>query len=213
VSAFGLLTVDLKNDYVVTTVTRDDALDLAVTEATYARLEQQARAALEGEGFAAADMRVYRSADLRYFGQAWEVQVEVPGFRLDRAAADVTVANFHHAHERAYGYSYREAQPAHAVEWVNLRVTGVGPLRRPGLRRLVRSAPESEPPAPTGHRAVCFGGEFAATPLYAREGLQPRDRVAGPAIIEEFGSTTVLPPGVWATVDDLGNLVLRRTER
>src|SRR5205814_73888 len=79
VSAFGLLTVDVKNDYVVTAVQRDEALDLERVNAIYARLGQQAVHALAAEGFAAADMRLVRSADLRYFGQAWEVRVEVFG--------------------------------------------------------------------------------------------------------------------------------------
>jgi N-methylhydantoinase A len=213
VSAFGLLTVDLKNDYVATAVSLHAALDLHAVEQTYARLERQARTALEREGFSAAEMLLSRSADLRYFGQAWEVQVDVPGGRLDRAAADVALHNFHHAHERAYGYSYREAQPAHAVEWVNLRVTGVGPIQRPALHRLARSSPEARAPAPTAHRLVCFGGDFAGTPLHARDALRPGDSLMGPTIVEEFGSTTVVPPGVYATVDDLANLVLRRIDR
>src|SRR5437660_9065674 len=76
VSAFGLLTVDIKNDYVVTAVQRDEALDLERVNGHYARLEDQARVALAAEGFAVAEMRLSRSADMRYFGQAWEVRVE-----------------------------------------------------------------------------------------------------------------------------------------
>ena len=78
VSAFGLLTVDIKNDYVTTAVQRDDVLDLERVNASYAGLEAQARLALVSEGFSADEMQIVRSADMRYFGQAWEVRVDVP---------------------------------------------------------------------------------------------------------------------------------------
>ena len=78
VSALGLLTVDLKNDYVVTSVSFDDELDLERAEAAYQRLEAAAREALVREGFSASEMRVERAADMRYFGQAWEFRVEAP---------------------------------------------------------------------------------------------------------------------------------------
>jgi len=103
VSAFGLLTVDVKNDYVATAVQRDDVLDLQLVNATYARLENQARTALFSEGFASDEMRVIRSADMRYFGQAWEVRVEVPDGPIDRSCADVIVERFHAVHLQTYG--------------------------------------------------------------------------------------------------------------
>src|SRR5207249_5103312 len=85
VSAFGLLTVDLKNDYVQTFVQRHDRLDYAMVNAHLVRLEGLARAALTAEGFAEHEIRVGRSADLRYFGQAWEVAVELPPGSRNRA--------------------------------------------------------------------------------------------------------------------------------
>src|SRR5581483_4888526 len=78
VSALGLLVVDLRNDYVQTFVQREDRLDVEAVNAHLARLERRARAALALEGVAEPDMRLVRSADLRYFGQAWEVAVELP---------------------------------------------------------------------------------------------------------------------------------------
>ena len=92
VSAFGLLTVDVKNDYVTTAVQRDDLLDLDVLERLYARLEAQARDALARRRFPADQMQVVRSADMRYFGQAWEVRVDVPDGRSIVPARTVVVA-------------------------------------------------------------------------------------------------------------------------
>src|SRR5207244_12670138 len=113
------------------------------------RLEGLARAALAAEGFAEHEIRVGRSADLRYFGQAWEVAVELPPGEIEEQSAAVAVQRFHEAHERRYGYSYRRATEPGAtgrqmMEWVNLRVTGIGPTVRPKLR---------EPPLADGRPA------------------------------------------------------------
>jgi N-methylhydantoinase A len=215
VSAFGLLTVDLRNDFVATCVQRDDRLDPDAMGAIFARLEEQAADALAREGYAPGQGHLVRSADLRYFGQAWEVRVDVPSGRFDRAAADSTVQNFHAAHERAYGYSYRpqpgtaRAAPTQTVEWVNLRVTGIGPITRPTLPTRAPGDGRVER-ARAGTRPVAFEAEPVATPVYDRARLQPDDCLPGPAIVEEFGSTTVVYPAQTATVDGFGNLLLRR---
>jgi N-methylhydantoinase A len=211
VSAFGLLTVDVKNDYVLTQVQRDEALDLARLNAAYTRLERQARETLHAEGFAPEDMHLIRSADLRYFGQAWEVRVEVPPGSLGRAAADVAVGRFHAAHQQTYGYSYVD-QPDQRIEWVNLRVAAVGPLPKPTIQPRPRPFSSGVDRAVTGTRHVVFDVEVGgATPVYARERLQPGDCLDGPAIVEEFGSTTVVFPGQRARVDDYANLLLERS--
>ncbi len=216
VSAFGLLTVDLKNDYVVTLVQRDDRLDLERMQRAYDRLEAEACEALRREGFADEQMLFVRSADLRYFGQAWEVRVEVPAGPVTRALADVAVDRFHQAHEKVYGYSYRPGSSRIApggsqqrVEWVNLRVTGIGPIARPALRPLPPGDRRPER-ALAGQRPVFFAGAFVSTPIYDRARLRPGDCLDGPAIVEEFGSTTVVFPGLEATVDHYGNLLLAR---
>jgi N-methylhydantoinase B len=211
VSAFGLLTVDVRNDYVATSVQRDDRLDTARLGASYARLEAQAMDGLRREGFGPHEVRLVRSADLRYDGQAWEVRVELPGGPVDRALADVAVERFHAAHARAYGYSYAaEAGTTQHVEWVNVRVTGIGPIRRPTLP-VLPTGDGRYLRAVSGARAVYFDGAFRETPVLDRTRLEPGDRVPGPAIIEEFGSTTVVPPSLEATVDRHANLLLTRT--
>src|SRR5436309_3198518 len=112
VSALGLLVVDLKNDYVQTFVQRHDRLEHARVEEHFRDLEALARAALRAEGFADHEIRVGRSADLRYFGQAWEVRVELPPGSLDERSAAEAVERFHAAHEQRFGYAYRQAAGA-----------------------------------------------------------------------------------------------------
>jgi N-methylhydantoinase A len=207
-SAFGLLAVDVKVDHVQTYVSRDAVLDLATVAARFEALRERATAALTAEGFAAAAQRFQRSADLRYFGQAYEVRVPVPDGPLDAAAARATVGAFHDAHERLYGYSLHD-KPGQQVEWVNLRVTGIGPITRPALRPVPTG---DGAPHPAGTRPVCFDAAAGHVPtaIFVRPGLRAGDAVVGPAVIEEYGATVPVHPGYSATVDGLGNLVVAR---
>ncbi|HYU66439.1 MAG TPA: hydantoinase/oxoprolinase family protein, partial [Jatrophihabitantaceae bacterium] len=155
-SAFGLLTVDVKNDYVRTAVTRHGDLDLSAIESIFASLREQAAAALDREGFPRDQHRYARTADLRYFGQAFEVRVPLPDTPLDKAAANDVAGAFHDAHRALYGYDFA-ADPRQQVEWVNLRVSGIGPITRPELRELP-ARPGAAEVARTGTRPVCFDG-------------------------------------------------------
>ncbi|MFG1956307.1 hydantoinase/oxoprolinase family protein [Nonomuraea sp. NPDC049028] len=201
VSAFGLLTVDVKNDYVRTHVTRD--LSPATAGEIFRELEGEAAQALDREGF---DEPVYaRSADLRYYGQAYEVSVAAPAGEVDEEWRREVLDRFHQAHEKLYGYGYRDDE-RHGVEWVNLRVSGIGPITRPAIRRREPGAGE-RPAAAT--RSVHFDSA-ADTPIHQRSDLDPGTVVEGPAVIEEYGSTIPIHPGFTAQVDDYGNVEVRR---
>jgi N-methylhydantoinase A len=222
-SAFGLLTVDVKNDYVQTHVAFDQALDLDALRSSYDGLAARARDALLREGFAPEDHVFQRTADLRYFGQAFEVRVPVPDGDLNRAALDDVVEAFHAEHRGLYGYDFA-GDDAQQVEWVNLRVSGIGPITRPEIRRRDQGLESSEgpvveeaPEAPSRDhgqlsRAVCFDADdgYVDTPVLWRTDLPPGTSVDGPAVIEEYGSTVPLHPGFTATVDGFGNLLVRR---
>jgi N-methylhydantoinase A len=210
-SAFGLLTVDVKHDEVQTAVARHADLEVAEVAATLAALQERAARSLDAQGFARSDQRYLRSADLRYYGQAFEVRVPVPDGPLDTAATDATVAAFHDAHHRLYGYSFRD-DPSQQAEWVNLRVTGIGPIRRPTLQP---ARPRGAPPPQPTTRPVCFdpARRFVDTAIYQRNGLQPGEVVHGPAVVEEYGATVPLHPGFRAEVDRLGHLIVAREGR
>lgn len=215
VSAFGLLTVDVRIDQVRTAVRRHDALDAGELQAMFAGLEAQARQGLASQGFEPAAQRLIRSADLRYFGQAFEVSVPVPGepggsLPFGAAQADAVASAFHDAHRALYGYDFRDDARQH-VEWVNLRVTGVGPITRPALLKLEPG--DGDPArARTGRRLVCFGrgADYATADIYARPGLAAGDVITGPAVIEEYGATVPLHPGFSAVVDGQANLRVTR---
>ncbi|GAA2785790.1 hypothetical protein [Nonomuraea dietziae] len=197
--------MDVKNDYVRTHVTRDP--DLGVLAGIFAELEGQAVAALEREGFTSPVCR--RSADLRYYGQAYEVRVAAPPGPLGEEWRAEVLARFHEAHERLYGYAYRD-DPRHAVEWVNLRVSGIGPITRPAIPE--RPGRAEAALTARGGRPVCFDEREGWTerPVHQRADLRRGDVVSGPAVIEEYGSTLPLHPGFTAECDAHGNLVIRR---
>jgi N-methylhydantoinase A len=204
--AFGLLTVDVRIDDVRTFVAAHAQLDLAGLASLFAELEGEAAAALAAEGFGPGEHRFVRSADLRYDGQAFEVRVDVPGGQVDAGLAAAVLDRFHTEHERLYGYCYRD-RPQHGVEWVNVRLTGVGPLDAAAVAP-IRSG--SGTVRPTGARPVFFAGSWHDTPVLWRADLGAGDEVRGPAVIEEYGSTLPVPPGVRVVVDRLGALVARR---
>jgi N-methylhydantoinase A len=130
----------------------------------------------------------------------------VPDGELDAAAADTVAASFHAAHRTLYGYDFA-TDPHQRVEWVNLRVAGVGPIRRPEPSQGPGSA---RPAEPSDHRPVYFDAEAVETAIYQRPTLGAGQVVLGPAVIEEFSSTVPIHPGFSARVDKFGNLVLVR---
>jgi len=212
VSALGLLTVDVKNDYVRTHVTLADHLDPVAVEDVLGELTGQARRALDAEGFRAEQHVVVRTADLRYFGQAFEIRVPLPDGPVDAAAVTAVAQAFHAEHRALYGYDFAE-DASQQVEWVNLRVSGIGPIQRP---EILRSQPGAGADVtPTSTRPVCFdaGQGYVETPVFWRPDLPPGTTVVGPAIFEEFGSTVPVHPGFTARVDDWSNVIVERTAR
>ncbi|CAN5843674.1 hydantoinase/oxoprolinase family protein [soil metagenome] len=204
-SAYGLLTVDARCDVVQTAVHRHRGLPVADVEAVYADLRERAADALDREGFARAEQCFERTADLRYFGQAFEVRVPVADGALD---ADEVAAAFHEGHRGLYGYDFA-TDARQQVEWVNLRVTGIGPIRRPAAVEL--PAGNGDPSgALSGQRPVSLASAYAPADVYDRDRLRAGDRLSGPAVIEEFGSTIPVHPGFAAEVDRFGNVLLTR---
>ncbi len=207
-SAFGLLAVDWRTDHIVTKVMHQDAIDLATVGALYAGLEQEAIATLERDGIDPACIRIAREADVRYAGQSMEVRVAAPAGAIDEAFLAELVRAFHAAHLRTFGYNYEGKQQ---VEIVNLCVSGFGLIERPDIPKLAVRA--GAVPARKSVRPVYFDGAFRDAPVYDRAVLPPSFHLEGPAVIEEFGSTTVVFPDQVLAVDDHGILVIRRARQ
>lgn len=208
-SAFGLLTVDVRNDYVQTQIALHESLDVDAVSEAFEELSARAAETLSVEGFDADVHQFTRTADLRYFGQAFEVRVPVGDGPFTAEIAHEVAEAFHAEHRALYGYDFK-GDPDQQVEWVNLRATGIGPIQRPELT----PEPLQSDPAVTASstRAVFFDGqeERIDTPVYWRLDLAPGTTFSGPAIVEEFGSTIPIHPGFAVRVDEYRNLVVTR---
>jgi N-methylhydantoinase A len=202
-SAFGLLAVDWRTDHIVTKVMHEDAIDLADVASRYAALERDAITTLERDGIEASRIRLVREADVRYAGQSMEVRVTAPGGAVDASFLSGLIGAFNAGHRKTFGYDYAGQQK---VELVNLCVSGFGLIERPQMPKL---AERPGNPTPKSSRAVYFGTAFRDTPVYDRASLPPAGRINGPAVIEEFGSTTVVFPAQSVEVDPHGILVIR----
>jgi N-methylhydantoinase A len=194
-SATGLLTTDLKRDAAITIMRRLDELDAGEAEATFAELEAAGREELEREGVGADAIEFVRQVDIRYVGQSYELTVPAGGDLL---------AHFHEEHDRTYGF----AAPAEPVEVVSLRLSSVGRIAKPPARQLERGGEAH----PKERRQVFFAETrgYVHCPIYDRYALPAGAAFPGPAVVEEFDSTTLVHPGFRLEVDDVGNLIIER---
>jgi N-methylhydantoinase A len=200
-AAFGLLAAAIEHHHARTLQARTDGADLAAVNRCLAELDAAGQGRMREEGVLARDVRVAYAADMRYVGQAYELEVPITAPVTPERVPEI-VAAFHAVHERVYGYA-RAQQP---VEFVNFRAVHTFPLPRPVLTPAARDG--SLHAAVIGERRAYFDG-FVPTAIYERARLPPGARLAGPAIVEQPDTTTVIPPGVVAVVDDAGNLRLR----
>jgi N-methylhydantoinase A len=202
-AAFGLLAAAIEHHHSRTQQSRTDVADLRAVNDCLAELDAAGRARMREEGAPAHEVRVAYAADMRYVGQAYELEVPITT-PLTRERVGEVVAVFHATHERIYGY----ARPQQIAEFVNLRAVHTYPLPRPVVKLAARASGILAD-ARIGERRAYFDG-YVPTVVYERARLPVGARLAGPAIVEQHDTTTVIPPGVTALVDDAGNLRLRR---
>ncbi|MBV8169027.1 MAG: hydantoinase/oxoprolinase family protein, partial [Alphaproteobacteria bacterium] len=202
-SALGLLVSNLKADYSRTFLQRPPHYDLPGIARVFAELEAEAVHWLDAEGTPPERRAIVRQASMRYVHQGFELTVPWPSGAVDDAGLAAALANFHALHERLYTF----ASPDTGVEIVTLRVSAIGRLPVPSLPRL--AAGTGAAGAELGRQAVDFDGAPIDCPVYDRGRLGDGDRIAGPAILRQLDTTIVLLPGQDATVDPVGNLIVR----
>lgn len=200
-AAFGSLISDIRRDYARTRTIVVDEEAWDSIDAAFREIEDQAVQDLLGERVPRERIRLRRSAGMRFLGQSWELIVDLEG--AGRSSQQLINA-FRDAHERRFGH--REGS---RVEIVNFRITAVGVVDRPALG--LQASAQSSPGLQRRTREVYFDGRFVTTPIVLRDTLALNDTVEGPAVIEEAGATTVMPPGWRARVIGHGELMLERT--
>jgi N-methylhydantoinase A/oxoprolinase/acetone carboxylase beta subunit len=206
-AALGLLATDMVYEYVSTVYEQLSKLNAAALERVFEELEDQARAQLARDGIPADGVVIQRVADCRYLGQGYELRVDVGAGAVDRGWAEKLRADFNDIHEREYSRRFEEAD----IEIPNVRVRGVGV--QPALE-----TPEVEHGPETPDAGLRYEGEAwfridgkldkVLTRYYDRASLRAGNRLLGPAIVNQYDSTTVVPPGISARVDRFGNIVI-----
>ncbi|MDW8443636.1 MAG: hydantoinase/oxoprolinase family protein [Acetobacteraceae bacterium] len=203
--AMGLLLTDLRADFATTRLTALGKDAAAVMAAAFAGLERQARAWFEREGIPAETRHLTRTVDMRYAGQNYELPVALPEGPIDATTLGVLAEGFAAEHRRSYGF----VADGETVQLVTFRVEAIGRVRKVAFssRPLGGADPAA---AHEGFRDVWLpeSGGFVAVPVFARDRLAPGNRLAGPAIIEQMDSTTLVLPGMSARVDAYENLIL-----
>ena len=205
-SALGVAIADVVKDYSRTVMLRGGDLERTRLDEEFHGMEGLARAELEREGLPGERMTPRRFLDVRYVGQSFELTVDYPmsrGSRTSEGLARAISDSFYRAHLQRFGYADRN-EP---VEIVNLRLKLDLAVDKPDIEPQPPGDPDPAP-ARIANIAVVFRQGELETPLYQRELLVTGNRIAGPALVVQLDTTTVIPPGWQGEVDPYGNLLL-----
>jgi N-methylhydantoinase A len=171
-------------------------------------LVERCRRDLEKDGVAAERQKFQKLAECRYHGQGFELRAQLPAGKVTAANLSEVVAAFHQQHRLDYGYHFEDGE----VELITVRVIGredVVPLK---VARIDKASNGNIADALLYTRPTTFDdGKTVDTPRYDRNRLKAGHRIAGPAILIQHNSTTLLPPAYTAEVAEFGNLHLRHS--
>ena len=198
-SALGLLLADIRVDKVWTQAFRSNSIDAAVVNRQMGMITERAVGELRQEGFA-GEPEIRRAINMRYLGQNYEHEVEIAAGELDDAALERSFRRFDALHAERYGYRIDDE----VIELVSFKVSAIGRRRTPDLTQ----AAESTGFPRTSRDVYVRGSGFVEAAVVHRSSLEPEESVAGPAVVEEEGSTTFVEPGMTVTRSGQGALVI-----
>lgn len=200
-AAFGGLIADIRNDFIRTAFVELDASGIATLKSHAADLEKQARSWLEDEQKFRGKAIFLYSADMRYRGQSYEIEVPLQHNWIEAGNAAAIAAAFHAEHARVYEYADEKAP----VQVINLRLVASGAAPQPKVRR---AELVSRAAAPIAETSVFYDGRRAAAKVFDRDKLHAGEHFSGPAIVRQSDCTTCLVGGFAASVDAFGNLII-----
>ena len=205
-SSFGLLVADVEHHFVQTYFKTFEQLDITALSELLNGLWNQGRNQLRAEGFDDSRHEILTQMDMKYDGQVSDLTVPYPSNEVNRQTINAVIKSFDEEHERSFGYN----SPGTGYQLVNVRVIARGlpevPRMPEKLELPVMATGASEP-----NRDVYFGATrgWASVPIVNRQALIGAT-TDGPLIVEEYDSTTVVPPSWNATVDQWSNIILRK---
>ena len=208
-SAFGILTVDSQLDFVRTFKQPIDGCDLDTINNIYNEMEKEALAIIKSEKIEGT-VAINRSADMRYIGQAYEVNAPVRSGEICFSDLSVISSTFHQKHKDLYKHS-SEDEP---VEFINYRISAFIRTEKPKMSQLKKTQKNllTMQDALKENRQAFFEemDGLTETPVYDRERLPLNSEIKGPAIIEQLDATTVVYPEQVAEIDTYGNIIITK---
>jgi N-methylhydantoinase A len=205
-SALGLVSADARHDVLRSHIAPTTDADTDTMERLFTEMEDEARALLRAEGFADEDMRIERLVDLRYVGQVRALTLPAGDGPATAQTLAALTDRFHDAYEQEFKYAVRNLP----VETRSVRISAIGPTAEAEFAGAEAAGDEDATPAVVGTQDVVFAETGTVpTPFYDRALLRPGMRFAGPAIVEQYDATTIVPPRTEVEVDRQLNLVLR----
>jgi N-methylhydantoinase A len=199
-SAYGFILTDARVDRQRTTQLTSKRFDTAVANLIMEELIAESAQDLVGQGYR-ENIAVHRGLEMRYLGQNYELDLPVPFERFDPATIDQLWQRFHEAHETRFGF----AIPGEIIEIVTYTVTAIAPTPKPEARPV---ATGSGTPEPKARRRVWFVDGVQDVPVYDRAALRSGQSIAGPALVEEEASVTVVEAGHCLRPDAAGHLLI-----
>lgn len=200
--ATGDLVADFRQEFARTFIRTTGSAGASEVRSILADLASEAVKWMEMEGIARERQLVTYSADMRYYRQGYEIPVTFEPGELTNGL-DVLAERFSQLHDQYYGFRMEGTD----TEIVNLRVVAVGKMNEPLLQEADLEGPDASAATAESHQ-VYFGGEWLPTTIYDRGKLRPGNHIAGPAIVTEFDSTTVILPGYRGALDRFFNILI-----
>jgi N-methylhydantoinase A len=210
-SAVGLLISDLRYDAIRTSFQVSGAADIARINADFAAMARELADRFTADGIDLSRVTFERRGDPRYVGQGYELRVPFPDGAIDAAALATAFEAFHDVHRREYGHHFAES----GIEIVNLRLVGAANAAEIAKPAVSSGTSLDEARVRKGACTFRIDGKLSDYPtdFYRRDLLPVGQRIAGPAIILQMDSTTVVPPQHTFEVDTAGNLIIRKEVR
>ena len=204
---FGLFYADIREDCAAPAPPDAAALDPQRLTHFLTALEHQAQAALDQQHLPDTPRQFRRSVDFHYVDMSTHLTIDLPQGRLTSDMLQRAVAQFHHKHEQLCGFSFQDRKE---IKLSTVRISATVTQPKPALPII---AAQTGPVQPIDTRSVFFfeARGFLSCPVYARTHLGAGAALTGPAVVEQYDTTTLIPPDCQATVDRFGTLILQRT--
>ena len=197
-SAWGMLQTDIRRDLTVNFYQNFQSLEKEKLLENFNKLKDEAIALLKSENVNENDMSFSLTADMRYIGQEYYVNVDISEpFDLNEINN-----NFHKTYEKQYGHS----TPEGPSEFINLRLIATGKIKKTDSVKSI----ENDKTIKDSKRKIIFNQKEYETKIYARHNIRVNESFEGPAVIEESTATTVIPPNYSIIKDEFGNIIITK---